>query len=110
MRSHKGVIFTILLLICLLLLGGYFITKLSGQSKVTISALDREVLKRTESQLQTLQLRFQQEAAPIIQEHDALVAKYCTQAGLSVGPGGNCSVDLNSGAVTRRDPPKQPTK
>lgn len=78
---------------------------MKGQpSPLALSPLDKEILKRTESQLQTLQLRYQSEAAPIIKEHDDLVASYCTKAGLiASGQNANCQVDVNAGTITKRD-------
>ncbi len=77
----------------------------SGPTK--IDKFDLEVLKRTESQLQTLQLKYQNEASPIIKEHDDIVAAYCQKAGLTMGATGTCQMDLAAGIVQKRMPTQQ---
>jgi len=81
----------------------------SQPSAVVVDQIDREILKRTEAQLQALQLRYQSEAGPIVMEHDEIVKKYCSKAGLVYSPTGNCAIDVASGLVTKKSaqvPPK----
>ena len=80
----------------------------SQQKPLKLSAVDQEVLKRTEAQLQSLQLRYQYEAAPIIKEHEEIVTHYCQLAGLISGQGGNCQVDSQSGLVSKTASPGPP--
>lgn len=85
---------------------GVGVRQVLGQNKpISLALIDREILKRTESQLQTLQLRYQAEAAPIVKEHDDIVARYCAQAGVAVV---DCLVDSASGVISKK--PTQPKK
>ena len=106
MKRKTAVVLAVLgALLPLLVLG----VVIYGQiTPVRVSDLDREVLRRTEAQLQALQLRLQTEAAPIIGEHDAVYKKYCDKAGLTIGVGGNCQINTLTGEVTKIPP--QPTK
>lgn len=87
------------ILISVLVLSVFVVLDSQTGHPVTLSLLDREVLKRTESQLQTLQFRYQAEAAPIVKEHDDVVSRNCTQAGFAVI---DCNVDAMTGAVTKK--------
>jgi hypothetical protein len=86
------------------LIGLFFAAKglYSQIAPTKISGVDIERLKRTEAQLQALQLKYQVEAAPIIKEHDDIVTQYCAQAHLTTGPSGDCQVDIGTGLVTRK--------
>lgn len=83
------------------------LTACHSQSKpIRMSDLDIEKVKRLEVQVQNLQLRFQNEAQPILSEHDSLVAKYCAQAGFALA---ECAVDTNTGVISKRiKPASQP--
>jgi hypothetical protein len=76
----------------------------SCQTKpVKFSPLDLATLQKTEAQLQAIQMRYQSEAAPVVKEHEDLIAKYCKDAGLAVGV--NCMVNSQTGDITKRPDP-----
>jgi hypothetical protein len=95
--------FIVIWLLAALVLTGCF-----GQGKPTkIEGLDWEIIKRTEAQLQALNLRYQSEAAPIIAEHDSKVEFYCKRAGYTTGPQGDCVINPQTGEIGKRPTPPQ---
>ena len=72
------------------------------------NALDREILKRTQLQLSTIQADFQREYAkitdPILKEQAEVLHRNCDPLKIAIQ---DCVVDTVTGAVTKRQPPKQ---
>ena len=86
---------------------GALLSIASCQSKpITASQLDREILKRTQVQIQAIQADFQAKYAQIteliLKEQNEVKARVCAAAVLPVN---DCQIDLVTGAVT-----KTPTK
>jgi hypothetical protein len=103
MKKLIAVPFLAVWLFATLVLTGCF-----GQGKPTrIEGLDWERVRRTEAQLQALNLRYQNEAAPIVQEHDQIVEMYCKKAGFTTGPQGECVINPQTGEVGKRPTPPQ---
>lgn len=84
-------IFAVLTAAVVLVAGGMYL--LAQKGPVTLSDADRERLRRTAAELQTLQLRYQNEASGIVREQSDIMTLYCGKAGLAYGPQGNCSIN-----------------
>lgn len=71
-----------------------------------LSDMDRNILLRTDAQLQLLQAKYSKEAEPIAREQQDVLSRVCKAAKLTVGL--DCIVDASSSTVSKK-PPASPT-
>lgn len=72
-----------------------------------LSALDKANLEKTDAQLKLLQIQFQEQAKPYVDEQNSILARVCAEVGAK--PQIDCTVDIQAGKVTKRpQPPAQP--
>ena len=65
----------------------------------TLSALDKETLKRTDLQLQMIRQQFTAAAQPVADEQNSVIKRVCAGAKIPVD---QCAVDMNSGLIARK--------
>jgi len=71
-----------------------------------LNELEKNVLLRTDAQLQLLQQKFQKEAQPIVDEQTALLKKKCEE--VKATPGKDCEVNIQAGIVKKQAPSTAP--
>ncbi len=65
-----------------------------------LTELEKNVLMRTDAQLQLLQQKFQKEAQPIVDEQTAILRRKCGE--VKATPGTDCEVNVQLGTVKKQ--------
>ena len=105
----KGVALVILSMV-VIVFATMWVRSVKAQTKTdgVLSELDKNVLLRTDAQLQLLQQKFQKEAAPIVEEQTALLKKKCGE--VKATPGTDCEVNIQAGIVKKQAPAVSPAQ
>lgn len=72
-----------------------------------ISDADKNIILKTDAQLQLIQKEFSEKAQPIFKEQQETAQRVCKAAGFTLGL--DCELNFQSGIVTKKFTPAPPT-
>jgi hypothetical protein len=95
MKKIFGVMLFLLLMV--------FIACGQKKSANVLSDLDKNILLKTDAQIQLIQAKFQKEAAPMMDEQAAVIKRVCAAVGAT--PGVDCEVNVQNSSVGKKKIP-----